>query len=950
MLLSAKTRALWAKKSRDKQLEWLPLAVHMADSANVASHLWNHWLSRQSRTTLAATLFKHEKMPYIDEDEDIQIQALLRFLGAIHDLGKATPVFQIKNSAFIPTELDEKIFNQMCGLELFNADTTVKYFPSWRDIPHATATQALLSQAGVKKNIAVILGAHHGKPSSHGEYLRIIPETYPKYFAIPEYKQNWEKAQDELIGFALHLAGFSEITDLSVPNMPGQILLTGLLIMIDWIASNENYFPYISIDEEDWDTLISTEGSRKRAQRGLDQFAATNPWEPNKNWRNIDIFNQRFSIDNTTFSPYPMQKKVWEIAGAVKDPGIMIIEAPMGHGKTEASLAAAEIFAEKNGCSGIYFALPTQATSDGLFPRIKTWIENLREEEEHSVVLAHGKAQFNDDYTSLFEGSTNVDQYEEATPLIIHKWFEGSKKSLLADFVVGTIDQLLMMALKQKHVMLRHLGLAEKVVIIDECHAYDAYMSQYLEMALNWLGAYGVPVILLSATLPMATRQSLIHAYLGLDKYSHNTISGNWETSKEYPLISYTDGRKVAAVSSASGSREIIIKIKDVQEDSLVEKLKTKLAGGGCVGVIVNTVKRAQRISHLLEQSFGQDIVRTLHSQFIAIDRISKERELMRELGPQEKGNSNRPHTRIVVGTQVLEQSLNIDFDLLVTDLSPMDMLLQRMGRLHRFDQTKRPVLCQKSECWILRPHEKSNVFVRGSEYIYGRYLLQRTQAFLQDEITLPTDIPDLVQATYDENEPLKSEPEDYEKDCTEHSKRIKKQIRKAQAYRIKKPQHNLRANMLSWLDTSYEDAEGEAAVRDTEPSIEVIILFESVEVDQYYFHDKEGKVQLVNRHQTPDSKTSRLLAQHRLNLPYSFSHPGIIDETLEKLEILNRQLFGKLLESTWLHGNLILPLNMNGFTPFVGYNLSYSEKEGLQYEKEERDESKDRERLQSAR
>lgn len=931
--LSPETTALWAKKSREKQYGWLPLPVHMSDCADIASYVWHQWLSQQSRNIVVSSLFHNENIFHISLEEDDEAHKLLRFLGACHDLGKATPVFQIKKSFHYSTELDEAIFNNLSVHELFDSDTTKIEFSNVRNIPHAMASQALLKQAGASKNIAAILGAHHGKPSSREDYRIVNSETYPECFFVAKHEEKWKIVQQDIINFALKLSSFKELSELPSPNLQGQVLLTGLVIMIDWIASNENYFPYLNILEKDWSNHWTADECLKRSQKAWQLFDATSPWIPYKEWDRQEIFNDRFGTDNSIFKPRAMQKKVWEIAGNLEEPGIMIIEAPMGEGKTEAALIAAEIFAEKKGCSGIYFALPTQATTDGLFPRIKTWIENLNDESTHSIVLAHGKAQFNDEYGYLQKNDANINQFEEKdSTLIIHQWFTGRKTSLLSDFAVGTIDQLLMMALKQKHIMLRHVGIAEKVVIIDECHAYDAYMSQYLERVLNWLGAYGVPVILLSATLPVNTRQRLIRAYLNIDEYSKKLTSGDWETSREYPLISYTCGEAITTSTASPRPKETKVEIKYIQEDQFVENLKEKLVGGGCVGVIVNTIKRAQTFSRILAGVFGDNTVQTLHSQFISTDRIEIEKSIIHELGPPE--TAERPDIRIIVGTQVLEQSLNIDFDLLITDLSPMDLLLQRMGRLHRFDKTKRPLPLLKAECWIFRSADDKD-FDEGSKFIYGAYLLKRTQAFLRNEIFLPTDIPDLVQCTYDDSLPLLDEPLDYSENRTKHFNLIKKKQGKAMDYRIAAPSRDYRSSILGWLDTSLSDSAGEAAVRDTNPSIDVIILFMTDDEDIYYFYNKKGERTTINRHRTPEYYTSQELAQHRLNLPYAFCYPEKIDETLEELEQINKQLFFKLLESVWLHGELLLPIDPHGIISIAGYKLRYSKKEGLLYEKE---------------
>lgn len=936
MKFSASTVTLWAKKSHENSLEWLPLLGHMSDSANVSDYIWNHWLSDQSKCTIAASLLHEKRVPIIDEETSSKCQNFLRFLGAAHDIGKATPVFQLKNSSFIPTELDEVLYNNLIDVGLFESGIQLSDFSHAKKVLHAIATQALLAEYGVNRSTVAILGAHHGKPTSRDAYSKVRPHIYPKCFIMKikdhVYEEIWQQTQKELIDFAMYLGKYTCTEEIPAPDLRGQVILTGLTIMIDWIASNEKYFPYLTLDDDC--PVVFNENSAQRANKAMKLFDATRPWMPQDDAQYEDIYDQRFGSGNKEFVPHPMQEKVWEIANQIQDPGIMIIEAPMGQGKTEAALVAAEIFAEKKGASGIYFALPTQATTDGIFPRIREWIKNLDDEDVHSIVLAHGKAQFNDEYSSLFEGSTNVDKYDNGTELIVHTWFEGKKKSLLADFIVGTIDQLLMMALKQKHVMLRHVGLAEKIVIIDECHAYDAYMNKYLERTLSWLGAYGIPVILLSATLPIATRQNLVNAYLNKDEFSKHSEQ-IWETSRDYPLMTYSDGKDVANAHSANVGRQIKVKVLNIKEGEVIQKLRDKLADGGCVGIILNTVKRVQQFSRLLEKEFGSDAVCTIHSQFIVTDRFAKEKELRRELGPQSTENSTRPKLRIVVGTQVLEQSLNIDFDLMITDLSPMDLILQRLGRLHRFSETQRFLNLEQPECWILRPDEDLEAFDSGSENIYGRYLLQRTQGFLKDEITIPEDIPDLVQDVYDDKIILSIEPEDYSQSREEHFKKIEKQISKAGAYRIGQPQFSTRANILGWLDTYLSDAAGEAAVRDTDPSFEVIVLFKTEDEDKYFFHDKNGVFHSINRHQSQSKALAQALAQHRISMPRALCKPWNIDETIQTLEILNKRLFGKILESVWLNGELILPLDIENPISFAGYSLMYSKKEGLLYDKE---------------
>ena len=215
------------------------------------------------------------------------------------------------------------------------------------------------------------------------------------------------------------------------------------------------------------------------------------------------------------FAPNAVQRAVLEAVDTAAEPGILILEAQMGVGKTEAALAAAEIMANRFGLGGVFFGLPTQATANGIFPRLLGWADTQSEETlPQAIKLAHGMAELNESYLRLQGRGVQLEEdAQEEHQVQVHQWFRGNKQALLANFVIGTVDQLLLAALAQKHVMLRHLGLAGKVVIIDECHAYDTYMNCYLDRALEWLGWYKVPVILLSATLPARRRTELVEAY-----------------------------------------------------------------------------------------------------------------------------------------------------------------------------------------------------------------------------------------------------------------------------------------------------------------------------------------------------------------------------------------------------------------------------------------------------
>lgn len=910
--LSSAAQSLWAKKANDGTLLWLPLWVHMADSAEVARMLWNQWLSNGVKQAICSEVMEEELA-----------EQLFVFLAAAHDLGKATPVFQAKPARPLCPALDGRISDNLfaAGLPMIS----YKEFRNANNTPHALASQLLLERAGCNKNAALILGAHHGKPPSNHMLTSYGPESYGlNYHLESEGEAAWTAVQQELIAYTMDLARFRSLEEVPCPNIPGQVLLSGLLIMTDWIASNTEFFPNIRL-EDSWKTL-----PKGRATAAWQQFGLTHSWDAEDTWMREDLYSQRFDFIKT---PTPIQTAVLKTIKNTISPGIIVIEAPMGGGKTEAALVAAEAFADSSNRSGVFFALPTQATSDGILPRMLKWVKRL-ESEDHSIMLAHGKAQFNEEFQGLkfLEGDVNVDK-DDNKGLIVHDWFEGQKKALLADFVVGTIDQLLLSALKHKHVMLRHLGLANKVVIIDECHAYDAYMSQYLEMALSWLGIYNVPVIVLSATLPIEKRQAVIDAYLNRSS-SKPRASGqqpSWVSNRSYPLITYTDGGNVKQTAVAiDESKSTSVLLAPLAEDLLVKKLEDLLSQGGCAGVIVNTVKRAQEIATALREHFGNDIVRLLHSRFIATDRAKIEQELLKELG-KPGSDTERPEKRILVGTQVLEQSLDIDFDLMITDLCPMDLLLQRIGRLHRHQRPERSLKekLAHAQCLIMGMH--GDDFESGAKSIYGEYLLMRTKALLPEKIALPQDIPDLVQNVYDDTIPLPSELPEYQQAKKNWDKLIDGKETRADAFRIKPPGTSLRLNIAGWLDKDVSDHQGEAAVRDTDESIEVLVI---QQINNRLYMLNEDRTQLLPN-DVPDQLTAQTMAKQRIRLPNALCGPWIIDQTISQLEQLNAGLL-VWQESSWLRGELFLVLGENYSARLGGYNLTYDQYNGLTYEKEE--------------
>ena len=580
------------------------LAQHLEETRLIARLLWTHWLSEGKRQQIVASLST--------PSEDVAIR-LVEFIGAIHDLGKATPVFQIRTGFTNSSDLDSLLIEKLGGAGF--SDIRLTRFANPEKSHHALAGQYLLSVYGVNEDIASVVGAHHGKPVDSKRIVHEQNAYQRNYYQIENrnhpIRQKWEDEQRNVFEWALEISGFENIYELPFVQESGLVLLSGLVIMADWIASNENYFPLLPLDTSVVDDPES------RIINGFTKWleSASRPWEAKPNEPDT-LYDRRFR-----FLPHNVQSVFADVIDSTENPGIFILEAPMGLGKTEAALVAVEQLAWKTGKSGMFFGLPTQATSNGIFPRIKDWLVKVSKDNDDrlGMRLLHGKAALNPDFDKLKKRSpaqnVNIDGDENGS-VTVNEWFSGRKTGSLDDFVVGTVDQFLMVALKQKHLALRHLGFSKKIVVIDEVHAYDVYMSQYLYQAVRWMGAYRAPVIILSATLPADRRFKLVEQYMrgaGHRKKDWILPESGLETDA-YPLITFSDGNAIKQESEFAPIEHKAVRFvryEDVDVATLVADLFGK---GGVIGIIVNTVKRAQALAITCSERFGPDHITLLHS------------------------------------------------------------------------------------------------------------------------------------------------------------------------------------------------------------------------------------------------------------------------------------------------------------------------------------------------
>ena len=853
---SCKVRRFAGKTDPDNSSLWLPLWMHLRDTAGIMRFLVQQWLPESVRRNL-------------DLDEELLTRTVV-FLGWVHDIGKITLAFAGPIMSLLP-EAKQRL----------EEDTELRWNEQEKKFSHhALAGEAILRELGCPEGFASIVGAHHGKPQEANNVLDQLEDgVYETNYWSKGRKTFWWSCWQELFDHALQESGFSDVKELPELSVPTELLLTGLLIMADWIASNPRYFPLIPVEELGDESLYPA-----RVERAWQKFAPTLPWEVQ-----------------------------------------------------EAALAAAEVLAQRCGEGGIFFGLPTQATANGIFGRLLDWAQKQSDGLEHSIRLAHGMAQLNTDYLKLQQEPVPVedDADDPEERVMVHQWFQGSKQALLANFVIGTVDQLLMAALQQKHVMLRHLGLAGKVVVIDECHAYDAYMNCYLDRALNWLGEYRVPVILLSATLPAKRRTELVTAYL-----NRKTLpDAPWKTCRGYPLLTWTDGKQVQQTGIPLHTPPRRVMMESLTEEHLPEMLQNALREGGCAGVIVNTVRKAQDLAARLREELPEFEVLVFHAQFLMPDRAEKEQRLMERIG--KRSTPAQRDRLIVVGTQVLEQSLDIDFDYMITELCPMDLLLQRIGRLHRHPGRARPQPVQEARCAVLDTGTEE--FDEGSAAIYGEWLLGRTRKLLPQEVQLPADIARLVQDTYGwEPDCLPADPQSTAA-RGEYELEQKKKRENAEFFCIKKPEKNRkmpRLNVLdNWMDdrAKTSDAGARAAVRDGDPSIEVLVMMQDSSGNVRFLPGEgEAAGPCVAVDQPPQPEEALRIARQRLRLPGYFSKRWSVQQTIDALEAETRKHFAAWQLSPLLRGELVLLLDEHRTAHLAGQMLHYDRENGLTYQKED--------------
>jgi len=705
-------RVLWAK-SGDAPLstEGHGLLSHLLDVAAVAEVL----LDRESLTSLE----------WVARGFGLPVECCARWLAALaglHDYGKAIPGFQVKwESGCNAGKASGLSFGQPTSLTVSN---------------HSMATAALLVRplaqvSGVRPGLLLrhavqAISAHHGYHFKSVELKKPLRE--------PEI---WPEVRDALLTIYWDFLAPQGLPVSEELPLPVANWLAGLTSVADWIASNTEWFPL----GERFDLLSDYyEDARRRAGAALDSIG----------WRDTPVLLSGPSSVETDLllgkilgcdriEPRPLQEVGDRLLRTARGTSLLLVEAPMGEGKTELAFLAHLRLQAANAHRGFYVAMPTQATGNALFSRASDFLKNLSTSRA-DIQLVHGGAAMNQNLIRLRQ--INADNTAEYETLTSSAWFGQRKRPLLSPYGVGTVDQALFGVLNVKHHFVRLWGLRNRVVVLDEVHAYDTYTGELIIELVKVLRAMGCSVILMSATLPRKNRDKLLGSW--------GVLSDNI-ASLSYPRLLLADESGLRAESFEARPLPNVF-LEGVGEgiQEIGQQVITLLQSGGCGAVIVNTVDRAQKLYVQVREKLPREVTIVLfHARFPMDERSEIESKVLSIWGE----NGNRPKRALLIATQVAEQSLDIDFDFMLSDLAPIDLLLQRIGRLHRHIRL-RPQAHLEARVWIAGlKSESPDLETTKWKSVYDEYILVCTWLALRKEKVLcfPSAIDRLVQLVYDD-------------------------------------------------------------------------------------------------------------------------------------------------------------------------------------------------------
>ena len=695
-----------------------------------------------------------------------EMDRLFCFLLSLHDVGKFARKFQAKAPEHYPScfegssELPSTFYDHGAGgLRLFQAYGESFKLPD----PH---------RFGVWLPLVSAVTGHHGAPP--------VPQTNSTSATLrPDFGKKGIEAAQVFIRRAQELLPLPPAA--AAPDRKhsrrASFALAGLAVLADWVGSNQEWFPYCApTGFEDLEAYWLH--TREQADRAVEESGIL----PAPTRTDVPLGYE--ALIGGKARPSPMQD--W--ARSVKlpsGPALFMIEDETGSGKTEAALMLAHRLMAEDRADGLDIALPTMATANAMFDRLRAAHRALfAPGAVPSVALVHGARDLHPGFRSaVLRGGRAEDSYsgagesDDASNITASAacagWIaDDRRRAFLADVGAGTVDQALLSILPSRHQSLRLLGLMRRVLLLDEVHAYDAYMQREIETLLEFQAGLGGSAILLSATLPMAVRERLTVAFSnGLDEPAQLTgtsdrnvdyplataqVTGTPDRNVDYPLATVRAAgvRTETPVSGRPGrARTLPVRFLRTEEEAF-DSVECAARAGKAVLYIRNSVDDALDAHRALTQR-GLD-ADLFHARFALVDRLAHEERVIETFGKDSV--SGRRAGKVLVATQVVEQSLDIDFDALITDLAPVDLLIQRAGRLWRHGWRERD---GGPELQIVGPHPTDNATAdwfesafRRAAYVYRDHArLWLTAKVLEEKgsIESPGGLRPLIEAVYGE-------------------------------------------------------------------------------------------------------------------------------------------------------------------------------------------------------
>jgi CRISPR-associated endonuclease/helicase Cas3 len=694
-----------------------------------------------------------------------QLRILLCFLIALHDLGKFASAFQALAPQQFPSLIQPNSRKSYDGRD-YRHDRLGTWFwqQLWKSVADYWSEHTELSKRQrdyLKDSLNIMMEpmlGHHGVPVE-GDKVKI------KHFTEPCNLQ----AAGEFIGQLLELFN-PEFPEHFYQNDKEWLFklkqtswhIAGVAVLADWIGSNPEDFPYQSQVEP----LNSYwEKSRGKAVKALRE----------KRLLGSPLVSRFTSVEDLfSFKPTPLQ--AWAEQVELADtPQLFILEDVTGAGKTEAALTLTHRLMHQGVADGFYFGLPTMATSNAMYKRVCDHYLKMyaAEQDKPSIVLAHGAREMNQSFqdtviASGYDGS-NYRKDDQTALAECHHWLADSKKkALLAPVGVGTIDQALLAVLPKRHQSLRLLGLYRKVLVFDEVHAADEYMFELLESLLQLHLRQGGSAILLTATLPVKQRQKLAEIWQlaaggPAERTQKNALSDFPLATQIAPGIE-RPVRETQLASRPEVSREVKVTFLH-GFDLCVQRILQAAELGLCVVWVRNSVDDAlQAYKQIAAQLDDSNSCILFHSRFTLKDRNRIERHVLSVFGKESEPENRRG--KVLIATQVFQESLDADCDLMISDICPIDDLIQRAGRLHRHqrdllgryqpnqrDRRPPPELIVHTPEWCDQPTADwlSHDF-RNTSYVYpsaGRLWLGMRELMKLGAIRMPSEARQLIEAVY---------------------------------------------------------------------------------------------------------------------------------------------------------------------------------------------------------